>query len=496
MQNYFIAYPEAVLTVFAILVLLLELATKRDAHRSIIHAVSMVGLVVAGVLTAMLWYKGETLHAFGLDLKMFVADPLANLAKLFAYICVAVTFVYGQRYSAARGFLHGEYYSLALFALVGQMVMVSSNNLISMYMGLELQALSLYAMVALRRDHVRSIEAAMKYFVLGAIASGLLLFGLSMVYGATGGKLDISQIATLVGDGAAQVNTQILIFGLVFMVAGLAFKLGVVPFHMWVPDVYQGSPTSVTLMISAAPKIAAFVMVVRLLVQGLPSLSSQWGAMFAAMAVVSLALGNLSAIRQKNLKRMLAYSGISHMGFVLLGFLAGKNGFHDFQSVSGLGASFYYVIVYAVTTLAGFGVILAMSHSGFEADQLDDLKGLNQRNPWLAFLLLLVMFSLAGIPPLVGFYAKLFIITSLIQSGGSLLLPLLVVLFSLIGAFYYLRVVKLMYFDKSESTAPLQFTLAQHIVLSLNVLALLVLGMFPQYLLNMANNAVLKSLGF
>ena len=265
---------------------------------------------------------------------------------------------------------------------------------------------------------------------------------------------------------------------------------------MWVPDVYQGSPTSVTLMISAAPKIAAFVMVVRLLVQGLPSLSSQWGAMFAAMAVVSLALGNLSAIRQKNLKRMLAYSGISHMGFVLLGFLAGKNGFYDFQSVSGLGASFYYVIVYAITTLAGFGVILAMSHSGFEADQLDDLKGLNQRNPWLAFLLLLVMFSLAGIPPLVGFYAKLFIITSLIQSGGSLLLPLLVVLFSLIGAFYYLRVVKLMYFDKPESTAPLQFTLAQHIVLSLNVLALLVLGMFPQYLLNMANNAVLKSLGF
>ena len=492
MSNIFIAYPEMLMAVLATAVLLLELCRK-DAQRSLIHAVSLLGLAAAGVLTANLLHNYvETIQTFN---EMFVSDPMANLAKMFAYICVAVAFVYGQRYASDRHFLHGEYYSLSLFALLGQMLMISSHNLIVMYMGLELQALSLYAMAALRRDHVRSIEAAMKYFVLGAVASGFLLFGISIIYGATGGALDIQQISGTIASG--KVAPQMLVFGLVFLVAGVAFKLGVVPFHMWVPDVYQGTPTAVTLMISAAPKIAAFVMVVRIFVEGMPTLVVDWSSMFASMAVVSLALGNLSAIRQKNLKRMLAYSGISHMGFVLLGFLATRPSSDEFAWVSGMGAGFYYVIIYAITTLASFGVILAMSAQGFEADQLDDLKGLNQRNPWLAFLILIIMFSLAGIPPMVGFLAKFMIISGLV-AAGNLPLAVIAVLFSLIGAFYYLRVVKLMYFDKPEISTKVSFSLTHDWVVSVNVLSLLALGFVPFLspgLLNMALNAVLKSLG-
>ncbi|GHA77701.1 NADH-quinone oxidoreductase subunit N [Formosimonas limnophila] len=491
MSNFFIAYPEILLALVATAVLLLELCRK-DAQRSVIHAVSLLGLAGAGILTANQLHSGLMLETFN---EMFVSDPMGNLAKMFAYICVAATFVYGQRYAADRGFLHGEYYSLSLFALVGQMIMISSHHLVALYMGLELQALSLYAMAALRRDHVRSIEAAMKYFILGAIASGFMLFGISMIYGATGGALDIQQIAGTIASG--KVQNQVLVFGLVFLVAGVAFKLGVVPFHMWVPDVYQGSPTAVTLMISAAPKIAAFIMVVRIFVEGLPSLVVDWSSMFASMAVVSFALGNLSAIRQKNFKRMLAYSGISHMGFVLLGFLATKPSLDEFAWLSGVGAGFYYVIIYAITTLAGFGVILAMSAQGFEADQLDDLKGLNHRNPWLAFLVLIIMFSLAGIPPLVGFLAKFVIIQGLVLAGHNML-AVIAVLFSLIGAFYYLRVVKLMYFDKPETDSKIEFSLSHHWVLSLNVLFLLALGFMPWLasgLLNMAFNTVLKSLG-
>lgn len=488
MQNFFIAYPEVVLVLVASAVLLLELCRSKDVSRSLIHAVSLMGLAVAGILTANMWHSGTYAHSFN---DMFISDPMGNLAKMFSYICVAVTFVYGQRYAADRGFLHGEFYSLSLFALVGQMVMISSHHLLALYMGLELQALSLYAMVALRRDHVRSIEAAMKYFILGAIASGFILFGISMIYGATAGKLNIVEIANVLESGKA--NPQVLVFGLVFLVAGLAFKLGVVPFHMWVPDVYQGSPTPVTLMISAAPKIAAFVMIVRVLVEALHAYTADWTGMFAAMAVVSLALGNLTAIRQKNFKRMLAYSGISHMGFVLLGFLAGRGGY-DFWSFSGVGAAFYYVIIYAITTLAGFGAVLAMSKAGFEADQLDDLKGLNKRNPWLAFLILVLMFSLAGIPPLAGFFAKLVILKGLMDAG-HIYLSVLAVMFSLIGAFYYLRVVKLMYFDAPENDGQIAFSPVHHIVLSVNVLALLVLGVLPAGLINMAVNSVLKSIG-
>lgn len=489
MSNYFIVYPEIVVAVVATVLLLLELVTSKDAYRKIIHIVSLLGLAVAGVLTARQLHGLVLTHAFN---DMFISDPLANLAKMFVYISVAVTLVYGQRYAAERNFLHGEYYSLSLFALVGQMVMISSNNLMSLYMGLELQSLSLYAMVALRRDHTRSIEAAMKYFILGTIASGLLLFGMSLTYGATGGSLGFTEIANKLAGG--HVNTPILVMGMVFMVAGVAFKLGVVPFHMWVPDVYQGSPTAVTLMIASAPKIAALVMVVRLFVQGLPNLAHDWQMMFAILAVLSLILGNLAAIRQKNYKRMIAYSGISHMGFVLLAFLSSRAGIDPYLTALGVGNAFYYVIVYAITTLASFGVILAMAKSGFEADQLDDFKGLNQRNPWLALMVLLVMFSLAGIPPLVGFTAKFMVIQGLVSSG-FLNLAVVAVVFSLIGAFYYLRVVKNMYFDKPENDTPIQFTPLQNLVLAVNALALLVLGVLPNGLIQMAVNAVVKSLG-
>ena len=490
MPNFFIVYPEVVIAIVATVVLLLELGTHKDAYRRVIHAVSLLGLLAAAVLSAKLLHSGAVLLAFN---DMFVSDPLANLAKLFSFLCVAVIFIYSQRYAMERGFLHGEFYSLSLFSLVGQMVMISANNLMSLYMGLELQALSLYAMVALRRDNVRSIEAAMKYFILGAIASGLLLFGMSLVYGATGGSLGFTEIANKVASGHAEAQMPILVMGLVFLVAGVAFKLGVVPFHMWVPDVYQGSPTPVSMMIASAPKIAAFMMVVRMFVQALPHLSIDWQMMFAILAVLSLILGNLAAIRQKSYKRMLAYSGISHMGFVLLGLLSARAGIDPFTTALGVGAAFYYVIVYAITTLASFGAILAMTHVGFEADHLDDFKGLNQRNPWLAFLLLLVMFSLAGIPPLVGFMAKFVVIQGLINAG-LFKLALVAVLFSLIGAFYYLRVVKLMYFDKPEKTEPIRFSMVQNVVLSVNALALIVLGILPNGLIQMAVNAVLKSL--
>lgn len=491
MPNFFIIYPEVVLALVATAVLLLELATRSDVYRRVIHVVTLVSLAVAGVMTARLLHAGGIHLAFN---DMFVSDPLANLAKMFTYISVAVALVYGQRYAAERHFLHGEFYSLSLFALVGQLVMISSTNLMALYMGLELQALSLYAMVALRRDHTRSIEAAMKYFILGAIASGFLLFGMSLVYGATGGSLNYIEIARKVTSGHVAAQMPILVMGLVFLVVGVAFKLGVVPFHMWVPDVYQGSPTVVTMMIAAAPKIAAFVMVVRMFVQGLPDLAKDWQIMFAVLAVLSLILGNLSAIRQKSFKRMLAYSGISHMGFVLLGFLSVRAGVDAQQMAIGVGNAFFYVIAYALMTLASFGVILAMTKTGFEADHLDDFKGLNQRSPWLAFLILLVMFSLAGIPPMVGFIAKYVVLQGLV-SAGFYNLALLAVAFSLIGAFYYLRVIKTMYFDKPETDSPIVFSLGQHWVLTANALALVVLGVIPNGLLSMAINTVLKSLG-
>jgi NADH-quinone oxidoreductase subunit N len=378
----------------------------------------------------------------------------------------------------------GEFFALSLFATLGMMVMVSAGSLLLLYLGLELLGLSLYSMVALRRDSTSATEAAMKYFVLGALASGLLLYGMSMVYGATG-TLNLSAIAQKIQTGEA--NTAILGFGIVFIVAGLGFKLGAVPFHMWVPDVYQGAPTPVTVLIGSAPKVAALAFVLRILVQGLgaPVLLSQWQDMLAILAFLSMAVGNITAIAQTNIKRMLAYSTIAQMGFLLLGILAG--------SKVGYGAAMFYAVVYMLMSLGAFGMILLLSREGFEAEELDDFRGLNQRDRWYAFLMLLVMFSLAGIPILLGFWAKLAVLQAAFVAGYTWLV-VAAVLFSLIGVFYYLRVIKLMYFDDPVDTAPIVTTVDQRALITVNGLALLLLGIAPHWLLALCQRAVQASL--
>src|SRR5215470_18017191 len=363
---------------------------------------------------------------------MFVADPIASVLKLVTYLAVSVCFVYSRQYLAERGMLRGEYFVLALFATLGMMVMISANSLLVLYLGLELMSLCLYSLIALNRDSTVSTEAAMKYFVLGALASGLLLYGMSMLYGATG-TLNIEQIAQLIGAGKA--NRVAAVFGLVFVVAGIAFKLGVVPFHMWIPDVYDGAPTAMTLFIGAAPKVAAFAMAVRLLVNGLLDLAVDWQQMLVVMALLSMGIGNIAAIAQTNLKRMLAYSTIAHMGFMLLGLLAGVVGGNRLSADDAYSAALFYVIVYVIMTLGAFGMLVYLSRAGFECENLEDLRGLNRRSPWLAVLMLILMFSLAGIPPTAGFYAKLAVFSAAVNAGW-LWLAVAGVLLSLVGAFY------------------------------------------------------------
>jgi NADH-quinone oxidoreductase subunit N len=360
--------------------------------------------------------------------------------------------------------------------------MISANHLLTLYLGLELLSLSLYAMVALQRDSARATEAAMKYFVLGALASGVLLYGMSMLYGATG-SLELEAVSAALAGGLGSSN--VLAFGLVFVVAGIAFKLGAAPFHMWVPDVYQGAPTSVTLFVGSAPKIAAFAFTLRLLVNGMEPLVADWQGMLLILAVASMVLGNLAAIAQTNLKRMLAYSTISHMGFVLLGVLAG--------SLNGYASAMFYVLVYVLTALAGFGVMLLLSREGFESEELEDLKGLNRRSPWFAFIMLLVMFSMAGVPPLAGFFAKLSVLQAALQQG-LVWLVVVAVMMSLIGAFYYLRVVKLMYFDEPKETAEIAPLGDMRVMLSVNGAGLLLLGIAPQPLLTLCMVAISHSM--
>jgi NADH-quinone oxidoreductase subunit N len=384
----------------------------------------------------------------------------------------------------------GEYYVLALFATLGMMVMISANHFVTIYLGLELLSLSLYAMVAMNRDSVASTEAAMKYFVLGALASGLLLYGMSMIYGATG-TLEITGIAERLYGGG--VNKGVLAFGLVFLVSGLAFKLGVVPFHMWIPDVYHGAPTSVTLFIGSAPKLAAFAIVMRLLVNGLITMAQDWQAMLVILSVLSMAVGNLAAIAQTNLKRMLAYSAISHMGFMLLGIVTGVVGGDARYALNAYSSAMFYVLAYVVMTTGTFGMILLMARAGFEAEDLDDYKGLNKRSPWFAGIMLMMMFSMAGIPFFVGFFAK-FSVLQAVVAAGYMWLASVAVLFSLIGAFYYLRVVKMMYFDPPADASPLTAGMDMRILISANGLAVALLGIFPQMLMSLCAYALLRSL--
>ncbi|MEN9868245.1 MAG: NADH-quinone oxidoreductase subunit NuoN [Pseudomonadota bacterium] len=475
-------YPELFLLIATSLILLIDMFLS-DKNRTITYILSLLTLFGCACLTWSEIQLGRPSAYFFSH--MFVSDPMSNLLKMASYIAVGITFVYSRSYATERNMLGkglgGEFYVLALFALLGQMVMISGTNLLVIYLGLELMSLSLYALVALRRDHAISTEASMKYFILGALASGFLLYGMSMLYGATG-HLDMTKMAFAAGTDAA--NKTVLVFGVVFLVAGLAFKLGAVPFHMWVPDVYQGSPTAVTLLLGGAPKLAAFAICFRLLVEGLLSIAVDWQQMLMVMALASLAVGNLAAIAQTNFKRMLAYSTISHMGFLLLGLMVGVayGKTSPTMLTVAYSSALFYSLTYVLTTLGTFGMIMLLSRVGFEAETLDDLKGLNQRSPWYAFLMLLLMFSLAGIPPLVGFQAKLGILQAVVATN-QVWLAVYAVVFSLIGAFYYLRVVKLMYFDDAKDKSPIKANLDMTLVMAVNGLAVLALGLFPDKLL-------------
>ncbi len=457
----------------ACVVLILDLFIKQR-DRVVSYALSLFTLFGGLALTYITATDQPVITMFG----SYVQDPMSTLAKSFVFIVVIAVFMYSRPYLTERDLFKGEYYVLGLFGVLGMMIMISAHSLLSLYLGLELLSLSLYAMVAFNRDSAVASEAAMKYFVLGALASGMLLYGISMIYGTTG-SLDIDAVAASINN---KEEFEIgLIFGLSFIVIGLGFKFGAVPFHMWIPDVYHGAPTSVTLYIATAPKIAAFVMAMRLLAESLGGVQADWSGMLIILAVLSIALGNVVAIAQTNLKRMLAYSTISHVGFILLGIIPG--------TAEGYSSAMFYALTYAVMAAGSFGTIILLSRKGFEADTLDDLKGLNQRSPWFAFMMLLVMFSLAGVPPMVGFYAKLAVLKAVIDVN-LVWLAIVAVVFSVIGAFYYLRVIKLMYFDEPADETALSCRTDMQIALSINGLAMLVLGLFPGMLMTACMNAI------
>ena len=477
--NLLPALPEIVLLCATSVIVIVDLFLD-DSRRHLSYLLTLATLAAAAILVIAM-AQPETAYAFN---GMFVADPLANVLKVAAIIAVAATLVYYRVYARSRQLYRGEFFVLSLFATLGMMVMISAAHFLTLYLGLELMSLSLYSMVALQRDSARSTEAAMKYFVLGALSSGMLLYGMSMVYGATG-SLAISEIAAKAASSTAL--TGVMVFGIVFIVAGIGFKLGAVPFHMWVPDVYHGAPTPVTLLIGSAPKLAAMAFVFRVLIEalGAPALLTQWQDMLVLLSVLSMAVGNITAIAQTNIKRMLAYSTIAHMGFFLLGIVAG--------TPDGYAAAMFYAVVYVLMTLATFGMIMLLSREGFEAENLDDFRGLNQRNRWYAFLMLLVMFSLTGIPVMLGFWAKLAVLQAAFAAGYTGLV-VAAVMFSLIGAFYYLRVVRLMYFDEPVDSSPIVDTGDQRAVITVNGLALLVLGIAPGWLLALCQQAITASL--
>ncbi|MDH4216113.1 MAG: NADH-quinone oxidoreductase subunit NuoN [Gallionella sp.] len=477
MTNLMPAAAEIFLLFMACVILIADLLI-RQSDRQVTYVLVQLTLLGCALITFGTHENGVA-YAFH---KMFVDDLMADVLKLLTYLAVAAMLIYSRQYLVVRGLFSGEFMVLALFATLGMMVMISANHFLTLYLGLEVLSLSLYAMVALQRDSAVATEAAMKYFILGALASGLLLYGMSMLYGATG-SLELGAVANAIKSGSADKN--LLVFGLVFVVSGLAFKLGAVPFHMWVPDVYHGAPTAMTMLIGSAPKLAAFAFVARILVEGLQPLVQHWSGMLVILAIASMALGNITAIAQTNLKRMLAYSTIAHMGFMLLGLVSG--------GVEGYGTSMFYAVVYVMMSLGAFGMIMLLSREGFESDNLDDFKGLNQRSPWLAFLMLLLMFSMAGVPPTVGFYAKFSVLNAVVEAG-HVWLAVVAVMFSLIGAFYYLRIVKLMYFDAPESRTPIVVDTEAALLMSANGLGLLVLGLLPNTLMSACAASVQQSL--
>lgn len=480
------ASAEIFLLTMTCIILMLDLFIK-DKKQTLTFVLTQLTLVGAAVVT-FATSSGEIAYTFS---NMYVGDLMGDLLKLLLYLTVIVVLFYSRGYILDRAqMVKSEFYTLTLFATLGMMVMISANHFLTVYIGIELLSLSLYAMVALNRDSVSATEAAMKYFVLGALASGLLLYGMSMIYGATG-TLEITGVAERLYAG--QANKTILVFGLVFLVSGIAFKLGVVPFHMWIPDVYDGAPTAVTLFIASAPKLAAFAIVIRVLVNGLIVLAQDWQMMLIILSVLSMAVGNFAAIAQTNLKRMLAYSAISHMGFMLLGLVTGVIGGDARFALNAYSSAMFYVVTYVLTSAGTFGMILLLARAGFESDQLDDFKGLNKRSPWFAAVMMMMMFSMAGVPFFVGFFAK-FSVLQAVVAAGYLWLAIAAVFFSLVGAFYYLRVVKLMYFDQPADSSPIVAAVDMKVLMSANGLAVALIGIFPQGLMSLCAYSLLRSL--
>ena len=465
--------PEITLLVMTSLILVIDtLYTSED--RALTYWCSQIALIIT-VILVLLHLPDGSHHVLSGN---FVSDPMSAVLKAVLCMISIVVFFYSYDYLIEHELIKGEYFILGLFAVLGMMIMISAYSMLTVYLGLELLSLSLYAMVAMNRSSPLATEAAMKYFVLGALASGMLLYGISMLYGVSG-TLELPALAGYITSHPS--NNVLLTFGLVFVIVGLAFKLGAVPFHMWVPDVYQGAPTSVTLFIGTAPKIAAFAMAIRMLADGLQPLDSDWQGMLIVLSVLSMAGGNLIAISQTNIKRMLAYSTISHVGFLMLGIICARN--------EGYASSMFYVIVYTIMSMGCFGMIILLGRNGHEADNLDDFKGLAERSPWFAFIMLVLMFSMAGVPPFIGFWAKWFVIKEIIAIG-QIWVAALAVIFSVIGAFYYLRIVKLMYFDKPQQMTAIKSSQEMRLVLSLNGLSVLLLGFIPGFLMTLCIEAM------
>ena len=484
--------PEMVLVCMAILIAMIDLFVK-SPRRTTTYVLTVLTMCVVAALQAHDAMEGLTVYSFN---NMVVSDPMGNWLKCFSTLAVLVTLIYGRPYAADRNMLTngGELFTLGLFATLGMYVMISGNNFVVLYLGVELLALSSYALVALHRDDTKAAEAAMKYFILGALGSGFLLYGMSMLYGATG-SLDITAVFKAVSAG--QINHQVLVLGLVFVACGLGFKFGVVPFHMWVPDVYHGAPTVITLMIGGAHKLAGFAMSIRLLVEGLMPLAIDWQQMLMVMSIASLLIGNLVGIAQTNLKRLIAYSTISQMGFVLIGLMSGVVNGDTSAAANAYSSAMFYVVTYVLTTLAVFGVIMVLARKGFESEEITDLAGLNQRSPMFAGIMAVCMFSLAGVPPLVGFSAKLSVLQALITSGqpGAVPLAIYAVLMSLFAAYYYLHVVKVMYFDEPLTTSAVVVHADVRIVLLINSGLLLVVGLMPGGLMTLCARAIVSTLG-
>ncbi|BAO29190.1 NADH-quinone oxidoreductase subunit NuoN [Sulfuritalea hydrogenivorans] len=487
MPDLYPAAPEIFLLLMSFLVLFVDLIFGAT-HRWMTAMLTVITLLGCAAIT-LVTSDGQTTLTFA---NMFVDDLLSDFLKLMTYLAVIMMLVYSRQYLADRGLDKGEFYLLVLYATLGMMVMISAANFLTMYLGLELMSLSLYGLVAIDRDSKRATEAAMKYFTLGALASGLLLYGMSMIYGATG-SLEIEGVAQALYHG--QSEKTVLVFGLVFLVAGIAFKLGLVPFHMWIPDVYHGAPTAVTMFIGSAPKFAAFAMALRLLVYALLGLAVDWQKMLLIMAVLSIGLGNLAAIAQTNIKRMLAYSAISHMGYMVLGLMSGVVGgqIDAFTAINAYSSALYYTVAYVLMSLGAFGMVLLLSRAGYEAENLEDFKGLNKRSPWFAAMMLIIMFSMAGIPFFIGFFAKFAVLLAAIKAGYTAV-AVIAVMFSLVGAFFYLRVVKLMYFDTPVDSAPITAGLDLRVLLSLNGLAVAGFGLFPDAVMMVCTTTLMRSL--